>query len=153
MQEFAKKLKNENLKVTPQRLAIYDMLYHTDEHPSAETIHRKLKATHPSMSLATVYKTLETFKQHGLVQELSLGEDSFRYDAREAAHAHIICKTCKDVQDVILEKEISAIETAIVNQSDFFESPKSITHSQIYFYGTCKKCQAQSQNIRTAVSV
>ena len=83
-------LKSQKLKVTPQRLAIFHMLYNTKSHPSAETIYNSLQETHPTMSLATVYKTLDALAKAGLVQQLHLGEDSFRYDATASSHPHII---------------------------------------------------------------
>lgn len=64
MEHLAAMLKSKQLKVTPpQRLAIFNILYNTVEHPSAETLYKALQPTHPTMSLATVYKTLDTLKK------------------------------------------------------------------------------------------
>ena len=70
MKETAQMLREKGLKVTPQRIAVYNMLCHTVEHPNAEMIYKTLEPDHPTMSLATVYKTLDAFKHLGLVQEL-----------------------------------------------------------------------------------
>ena len=60
--------KEKKLKLTPQRLAVYQFLKNTNEHPSAENIYKALHEAYPTMSLATVYKTLKTLVEIGLVQ-------------------------------------------------------------------------------------
>ena len=90
MKETAQLLREKGLKVTPQRIAVYNMLLGTTAHPNAEMIYKTLELTNPTMSLATVYKTLDFFKQLGLVQELNVGESSSRYDAVVRCHPRII---------------------------------------------------------------
>jgi Fur family peroxide stress response transcriptional regulator len=135
MQQLADKLKSKQLKVTPQRLAIFKTLYHTVEHPSAETIYQTLQPTHPTMSLATVYKTLDTLKKSGLIQELNVGEDSFRYDARPNSHPHIICVSCNCVLDLDTDVLNDTMEKVQAN-TDF-----ELISQQMFFYGHCPKCQ------------
>ena len=91
MQGVADILRSHGFKVTPQRLAVYDALQHTTEHPNAEMLYNMLLPAYPTMSLATVYKTMEIFDRIGLVQVLNIGEDSYRYDARMENHPHIRC--------------------------------------------------------------
>ena len=78
--DIAQKLREEGYKVTPQRIAIYNVLYAENNHPTAEMIYQSLREDHPSMSLATVYKTMEIFERIGLVRFLDLGDDCSRYD-------------------------------------------------------------------------
>ena len=135
MMEVAELLKTKSLKVTPQRLAIFHMLYNTKSHPSAEMIFNSLHDTHPTMSLATVYKTLDALVKNNLVQQINVGEDSFRYDANAFAHPHIVCTECKRVFDM----EIEGLE-------DFRDQVRKCTnfdlsHEQLYFYGVCPDCQ------------
>ena len=92
MKETAQLLREKGLKVTPQRIAVYNMLLGTTAHPNAEMIYKTLEPTNPTMSLATVYKTLDFFKQLGLVQELNVGESSSRYDAVVRCHPHTVCR-------------------------------------------------------------
>lgn len=136
MKTISEKLKNCNLKVTPQRIAIYNMLYNTTSHPSAETIYRSLEDIHPSMSLATVYKTLDTFKKSGLIQEINVGEDSFRYDANNYTHAHMVCNCCRRVFDAPEFDIVANLKDEITRKTDF-----DVTQEQIFFYGTCKDCR------------
>ncbi len=135
MEHLTSLLKSKSLKVTPQRLAIFDVLYNTTEHPSAESIYRALQATHPTMSLATVYKTLDTLKKSGLIQELNVGEDSFRYDANAMSHPHMVCTECNAVSDLHTDVLDNVIELA-QSQTDF-----QIESEKIFFYGKCSKCK------------
>ena len=61
-------LRSQGFKVTPQRIAIYDALRGHHDHPTAEMLYHTLRPEHPSMSLATVYKTMEIFEKIGLVK-------------------------------------------------------------------------------------
>lgn len=135
MLNSAERLRQQNLKVTPQRLAIFHMLTHTDEHPSAETIYNSLRETHPTMSLATVYKTLDALVKSSLVQQLNVGEDSYRYDATTEVHPHIICTSCRQVFD-LEPGSLPNLGQQVASMTGF-----SVSHEQLYFYGTCPDCQ------------
>ncbi|NLM13748.1 MAG: transcriptional repressor [Epulopiscium sp.] len=135
MKELAQRLKEKNLKVTPQRLAIYQMLSNTEEHPSAETIYKALETTHPTMSLATVYKTLDALKKVHLIQELNVGEDCFRYDANTKSHPHIVCISCHEVYDME-SIDLGDIRSNIEKETNF-----QLVDEKLYFYGICPKCQ------------
>jgi len=97
MEKFSQKLKSENLKVMPQRIAIYKFLCETNTHPTTEKIYISLKNLYPTMSIATVYKTLTTLKKAHLIQELSLNDSRFRYDTNTDFHSHLICTCCKSI--------------------------------------------------------
>ena len=81
MDNIIKIFKEKKIKITPQRLAVYNYLANTTSHPSVETIYEDIYKTFPTMSLATVYKTIKTLVSSELVQELNVGEGNFRYDA------------------------------------------------------------------------
>jgi len=135
MVDITKKLKEHGFKVTPQRLAVYNVLKDTKEHPSAETIYNKLLPMYPTMSLATVYKSLEVFKNMGLVQELDLGEGSSRYDANTKYHPHIFCINCGKVEDVGNDMLYDLLDG--VREKTGYD----IVKQQLYFYGYCPKCK------------
>lgn len=138
MRQTAQILKDKGLKVTPQRIAIYNMLAHSTEHPNAETIYKTLEEENPTMSLGTVYKTLDYFKQYGLVQELNVGTSSSRYDAIATSHPHTVCTTCGKVDDLFTDAldEICEKIAATVNFKLAFE--------QLILYGTCAECCAKA---------
>lgn len=133
--ELAKILRDNGCKVTPQRLAVYDMLSHTTEHPTAEMIYQKVKEQYPTMSFATVYKSVEIFSKLGVIQVLNTGEDSFRYDAKTSEHSHIKCTKCGRVNDVS-HLDARAVESLVENETGF-----KVNGHQFYFYGICPDCQ------------
>ncbi len=128
-------LKEKNLKVTPQRISILNYLLSTKEHPSAETIYQNILTKHPNISLATIYKTLDNFKKHGLVTEFNVGENCFRYDANTEEHLHFACTDCGCVIDVDLPDEYLKFDKYIENSYDLKVSAK-----KIFLHGLCKNC-------------
>lgn len=136
MLELTAILKEHGLKVTPQRLSIFKMLRHTNLHPNAETIYKALQQEHPTMSLATVYKTVDTFVQHGLIQQLNVGEDSYRYDSDTSSHSHIKCTVCGGVFDLPALSHVDELRQEVQTATGF-----ALSHEQLYFYGTCPECQ------------
>jgi Fur family peroxide stress response transcriptional regulator len=85
------------MSVTPQRIAIYRALLEANDHPNPEAIYRRVRTTMPSLSLATIYKTLDALARLGLVSEL-IG-NSRRYDANVDPHHHLVCTRCDRVTD------------------------------------------------------
>ena len=96
---FINRCKKLGIKVTPQRIAIYKELADTDEHPSTETIYKKILKYYPNISLTTVYRTLETFEKLGLVSVVNVLYNAARYDANLEPHHHLVCVMCKKVED------------------------------------------------------
>lgn len=139
MKNTAEILRDHGLKVTPQRLAIYSMLKCTDSHPNAETIFKALEKDNPTMSLATVYKTLNSFKSTNLVKEINSGDGCSHYDAIVEPHNHFICKECNSIIDIFCNS-IDSIEKSV---SDDFDC--DIDYTQLFFFGTCPKCKTKSK--------
>lgn len=135
MEKLSGIFKEKNLKLTPQRYAIYKYLKSTKVHPSAEMIYSELKTNYPTMSLATVYKTLKTLIEIKLVQELNVGEDNFRFDANTSLHPHIMCLICGKVDDIDIV-DFSFLNKEVEKYCDY-----SIQEHQLYFYGTCPTCK------------
>ena len=133
-------LRSKGFKATPQRLAIYDALSHTTAHPNADMLYRELVPHYPTMSLATVYKTLDILCTVGLAQELNVGEESFRYDANVESHPHVRCLSCGRVDDVPVLNDTSLLSQAAVSTG------YEITGRQIYLYGICPACSEIRKN-------
>jgi Fe2+ or Zn2+ uptake regulation protein len=87
-------------RFTEQRAAVYRHLAGTCEHPTADEVFTAVRAEIPDISLATVYKALETLVSCGLAAKLTYGDDSARYDARTDDHYHSRCLRCGVVRDV-----------------------------------------------------
>ena len=122
-EEIRTKLSSCGLKSTQQRIVIYDAVSRSLEHPSAEKIYESVKVDNPSISLATVYKTLETLIEAGLVSRVMNEDGTMRYDANLNSHNHIYCTNTKE----IIDYEDPELGELIKN---YFES-KNITNLKI----------------------
>lgn len=135
-------LREKGFKVTPQRLAVYDALSSTKSHPNAEMLYSMLQPSYPTMSLATVYKTMDIFAGLGLIQILNVGEDSYRYDAETASHPHIRCMECNRVDD-IFDFQDEGLLGEVGAKTGY-----QLTGRQLYFFGRCPQCQRKAGMLR-----
>ncbi len=92
-------LKNSNLKVTPQRIAVLEALNNLRDHPTADKIKEYVVKNHPNIAVGTIYKTLETFVEKGLVKRVKTDEDVMRYDAILEKHHHLYCEDTEHIED------------------------------------------------------
>lgn len=97
MGEILELLKEKKLKATPQRLAILNYL-NSHTHPTIEEIYDEIKKVFPSISLATIYKNINTLKDAGMITELNPG-GKLKYDININPHFHGICKECGKIID------------------------------------------------------
>lgn len=132
---FRHRCEDLGLALTPQRLAIYHVLAGDDSHPGAEEIYRRIKPDLPSLSLGTVYRTLELFEEHGLVSRIHAFSDQSRFDANLDPHHHLVCVRCRRVIDFRDERlEVLPIQPENVNGF------RVLTH-RIHVLGYCRDCQ------------
>ena len=134
-EEIIKLLKENNCKVTPQRLSICRSVLESHYHPSAEQIYKDIKKIHPTISLATVYKTLGLLVSIGLVSELRFDENHTRYDPKQSLHINIICPECLGIQDYETDSLKDTWNTII---SDI---EGEILGQRIDVYKLCKDCE------------
>jgi len=135
---FRRRCGELGLALTPQRLAIYQVLAGDDSHPGAEDIYRRIKPDLPSLSLGTVYRTLELFEEHGLVSRVHAFSDQARFDANLDTHHHLVCVRCRrviDFQDARLEA-LPVEATAL----DGFR----VLSQRIHLMGLCRHCQSHA---------
>lgn len=137
--DFIATLRARGLQVTYQRLAVYQALYYSKEHPSAELVYLHVKKRFPMISLGTVYKTLERFHEVGLIQKVSPLTDVARYDAMTAPHIHTICLKCKSLQDV--EGPLPEIRLSHHEHNGF-----KVVSQQVLFQGYCAHCLGSADN-------
>jgi Fur family transcriptional regulator, peroxide stress response regulator len=136
---IVERLKDADHRLTPQRLAIIELLTHADYHPSAQQLHQQLLPRFPSTSLATVYKTLHILTDLGEVLELGFSDDDTRYDARTTVpHIHLICVQCRRIIDTDIQPDPHLIEQ--LKQHSGYR----ILGHRIEFYGLCPDCQDNS---------
>jgi len=92
-------LSENNLKVTPQRTAVLEVIMSLNNHPSAETIADYLRINFPHMPIGTVYKILDKFVEMGIVEKINTNDDVTRYDAVKEKHHHIYCPDSERIED------------------------------------------------------
>lgn len=93
------KLKQNGLKVTPQRIAVFEAVIFLNNHPTAEKINEYIKKTHPGIAIGTIYKVLETLVEKGLIEKVKTDSDFVRYDAKLENHHHLYCTDTKKIID------------------------------------------------------
>ncbi len=127
-------LKSNNIKITPQRLAIVQLM---DEygHISVRDIFEKIKKNFPSLSLATVYKNINAMMESNFINELKIVGQDNKYELVKERHSHMICRECGYIEDVHVDTE--GLEKSIPDTNGF-----KIEESSIQFFGLCKKCQS-----------
>ena len=92
-------LRKEGLKITHQRLEIFRELLNSDDHPTVEMLYSRLKSKLPTISPDTIYRTLTTLEQHGLVAKVQTLENQARFEGEVEEHHHIICNRCGKITD------------------------------------------------------
>jgi Fur family peroxide stress response transcriptional regulator len=96
---FREKCRRQGVSITPQRVAIYKLLATSKDHPDAESIYGRVKIDFPYISIDTVYRTLSTFAQMGLVNEVEGYGQAKRYDPDLKPHHHFRCRKCEKIVD------------------------------------------------------
>lgn len=134
---FAAYLRDHNLPVTPQRLAIADVVLGSGSHLSADDVARELRNRGSAAGLATVYRTIEVLIRSGLVVERDFGEGFKRYEpARDMPHhEHLLCSVCGRVTE-FRDERLERMTTLIAEQHRF-----SRQGHRLVIYGTCADCQ------------
>ena len=127
--------KAKMVRYSETRDIIYNYLYDTKAHPSAEMIYNDLKIVLPKLSLKTVYTNLRFFEEHGKVVRVANVNGSDRYDANCEEHVHLVCDECGAVIDIMDADIKKAKKACQVGQAKI----KSI---QIVLHGTCETCSA-----------
>ena len=133
MEKAVKILKANNIRITPQRLGVYEILAEKNKHLTADDIYRKIKISFPSISLATVYSILELYHKKHLLNEIRIDFDKSCFESRIDTHHHFLCKQCAKIYDIDLHP-CPALNTKEVDGH-------LIHDLQGYFYGICSECK------------
>jgi Fur family peroxide stress response transcriptional regulator len=131
-------LKERDFRLTPQRVELVRLIAVSEGHPSANQFYKKIKLKFPTMSHATVYKTLALLKEMNQVLEIDLREDSHYDGNRPQPHPHLICMKCNKIVD----GEVSLDQEAIRKLEKV--SGYTILRPQISLYGLCPDCKKES---------
>lgn len=131
-------LKAHDFRLTPQRVELVRLIAASQGHPSAAQLYAQIKARFPTMSPATVYKTLALLKEIGQVYEIELHDDRHYDGNRPEPHPHLICTRCKKIMDGDFD-----LEPAVLHRLEQ-ASGYHITRMQFTFYGLCPACQSEA---------
>ena len=127
------------LAATHQRQVIYEAVVAAPGHYSPENIYADVRRKIPSISLATVYKNLRLFVQHGLLREVSPHASTLLVEGNLGVHHHLVCTRCKTVRDII--------EDDFINYNKLSrQAPRGFDLSDplIEVFGLCKQCSAKA---------
>jgi Fe2+ or Zn2+ uptake regulation protein len=126
--------REQGLRVTPQRQAIFRLLQGDDSHPTVESLFDRARSDMPTISLKTVYQTVHDLEALGEVRVLDLGTGSVRVDPNvEDDHHHLLCTKCGRVRD--LPVEYAGLHVPIRYRRDF-----TVDDVQVIFRGRCDQC-------------
>ncbi len=127
-------LKKANLKVTPQRILILEVIKEMG-HATIEHIYNEVKKQYPSISIATVYKNIHNLYEKGVLREINPQKDKAFYEITVFNHSHFICTSCHNIYD------IEPCENSFI-QKCFKDVPGKISELELNIYGICDSCKS-----------
>lgn len=136
IERFVAQCRANDLKVTPQRVAIYKELISTDEHPSAERLYEKVRQVFPNISLDTVNRTLLTLSEIGAASIVEGSGDAKRFDGGFDKHQHFRCVQCKRIID-FHHKAFDDIRVPASIAKKF-----KVLRKTVYLEGICDVCES-----------
>ena len=137
LNQFKEILKKQGLKLTPQRKAIYEEVINSEGHRECEEIYLALNRKKKSVSLATVYRTLNVLVENNFARKMDSGDGRLLFENKIDIphHDHLICTSCGKILE-FMDEEIEKLQEKIANESNFIL--KKHIHQ---LFGICKKCQ------------
>ena len=97
--ELVKILTQNDLKVTPQRVAVLEALMAIKDHPTADAVKEYVRKNHPNLALGTVYNILDTFCEKNIIKKVKTDKDFMRYDIEMHKHHHLYCEQCDYIEN------------------------------------------------------
>jgi Fur family ferric uptake transcriptional regulator len=148
METLKDRMRAKGLRMTSQRLILAELLESADEHLDAERVYQLARRKDPKIHRATVYRTLNTLKKLGLVDELDLmhvtGDRHF-YEIRPSVfHIHLVCMRCGSVEEPG-GPFWQDLKVRVMEETDF--KPEIV---RLEMGGTCTTCQRRAGSVREA---
>jgi len=132
MERLKNILKTKGLKPTYQRLKILEYLNkHMHTHPTVEMIYEALAGRIPTISMTTIYNTLNAFLEKNIISAVTITGTELRYDVTTKPHHHFLCKKCGKIFDIDIKCPIIEKEQVKGNKIDEIHG---------YIKGICKNC-------------
>ena len=127
------------VRYSKKREAILTAIRETKCHPSADWVYQTLKPTHPDLSLGTVYRNLDFFRQHGMGRSVGVVKGQERFDAMTAPHTHFVCSCCGDVIDLDDIQLDAELDRTVCEQYGL-----AVERHELTFHGLCQTCMHNS---------
>ncbi len=133
---FKSFIEQKGLKSTRQRDIILEAFLASDQHLSIEELYLKLRAKHPSIGYATVYRTLKLFAESGIAREIHFGDGQARFElcAEGEHHDHLVCTKCGRIQE-FEDDRIETLQAEVAANYGF-----KIENHKLELYGLCANC-------------
>ena len=132
--QISEALRERGMRVTPQRLAVFEAVRESHTHLSAEEVYEEVRRRIPSISLGTVYKALGELRDVGQVRALQIA-GKFRFDGGVGPHSHLVCQRCHRVEDVGVDAEVTLAPEA--------QRGYELLGVEVSFWGICPACREQ----------
>ncbi len=135
MDGFEKVCKARGLRITHQRTEIFKALLKHSDHPTTEDVFNQVRKHLKTISLDTVYRTIATFEEYGLVRRVYHIDNATRFDVNISNHHHLVCTKCHKIEDFYWP------------DFDEMKLPKSISHwsntdiKHVVINGVCSNCR------------
>lgn len=131
---IVQKLRQKGLKITPQRLAIIDVLIeNSDVHPGAYLVYEEAKKKSKGLSLSSVYATLSEFCHHGIIKTLQFDRIENRFETNLEEHINLVCEKCGKIIDYKISPSVNQRE--IAQETGFM-----VIDKRLDYYGYCSDC-------------
>lgn len=144
-EELTTLFRERGWKVTPQRQCIFRILHDNPTHPTADAVYAVARGEMPTISLRTVYQTLNDLAAIGEVNVLDLGTGSVRFDPDRGAHHHLVCTSCGAVRDLFAE--FPGLQVPPGKEQGF-----TVGDAEVVFRGRCEACSAAGARAGTAAA-
>ena len=138
--EFQQLCHDKHLAATHQRLVLYRALMQMPDHPNPEQVYECVRTELPSISLATVYKTLHLFLEAGIIREVSPHHGSLRIEPNTGHHHHFLCLRCHAITDLDVENvDVSPLKDAV-------PAGFRIAEVALEVRGLCRQCAGDASD-------
>ncbi len=135
--ELAQVFREKQLRLTPQRQLLFNLLHDNNSHPTAESLFETASKQMPGISLRTIYQTLGELADMGELQLVDLGNGAMRFDPNMGEHQHFVCGSCGAIHDV----DITSAPKLRAGSAEGF----AVEEVGVVFHGRCNRCNQGEQ--------
>lgn len=129
-------LKEQQLRMTPQRKILLEELRKLRTHPTADELYEVVRRRLPHISLGTVYRNLEILSRTGIIRKIELGGTQKRFDGDLEIHQHIRCTECGRIEDLPGNDSVTQCDMELIEQTGY-----EVIERRVEFIGICPDCR------------